>query len=362
MRIALFGDAGSTNVRAWATGLRDAGADVHIVSFAPSSEASVPVELLAAGRRRGKTRYLTGVSEARRVVGRLGPDIVIGYYVTGYGITARLTGHRPLIQVPVGNDVLVNPPGRPLHAVARANLRAADLVVAWAPHLAEAASNFGVERGRIMVQPRGIDLSIFTPRRRPASGSDRKALISTRALDPYYRQDVLIEAVAQLRDDRVSLTLLGDGPAKPDLQRLAWRLGVSDKVHFTDSHTPEKLAALLASHGTYVSACPTDGVSASLLEAMAVGLFPVVVDNPANREWITSGSNGLLTRSDARSFAAAVRRAWTELGNGCVGANQRLVEARADLRKSSAVFVDVFARLVEEVPRSCQGPARLSHE
>ncbi len=51
---------------------------------------------------------------------------------------------------------------------------------------------------------------------------------------------------------------------------------------------------LMKSCEIFVSVPSSDASSVSLLEAMALGLFPVVTDIPANREWIEHGYNGLL--------------------------------------------------------------------
>jgi len=48
----------------------------------------------------------------------------------------------------------------------------------------------------------------------------------------------------------------------------------------------------------YVSLVSTEGVSSSLLEAMACGVFPIVPDIPANRLWIEDGKNGFLVPMD----------------------------------------------------------------
>ena len=72
---------------------------------------------------------------------------------------------------------------------------------------------------------------------------------------------------------------------------------------------------LLANHHIYVSTARSDTTSVSLLEAMACGLFPVVTDIPANREWIDDGHNGrLFPAGDAAALGQALVGAWSEAG------------------------------------------------
>jgi glycosyltransferase involved in cell wall biosynthesis len=346
VRILLFGDASSANVQSWVGGLQVAGADLHVASFSDAPSAFPVHRLMPADPARRRLGYLAATPQARRITQRLRPDLVIGYYVTGHGLLARKSGCDLVVQVAVGNDVLVNPPRRPLHAITRRNLRAADLVITWAPHLASAVRSFGVAGDRVVVQARGIDLSDFPPRPQGVQ-PNRRELISTRSLDPYYRPDVLIDALAELQDTDVSLTLLGGGPHRPALEDRARRAGVAGQIRFLPRVPTGQLGGVLAEHGTYVSACPTDGVSASLLEAMAVGLYPVVIDHPANRDWIVSGETGQLTECSSACLASALRTTLAEpWDRRPIEVNRDLVRDRADLSKTSAIFVEMFETLV----------------
>ena len=346
MRIVLIGDASNVNIQRWVESLVQAGADVHILSFVqgPSTLSVHHLRPAPVGGRR--VSYLWGGRSARRLVSVIDPDVVIGYYATGYGTTARLAGRHPLVQVPVGNDILVNPPGTVTHRMAEKNLAAADLVVAWSPHLARAAESFGVPSDRILTLLRGIPLDRF-PETVAGSGDPRQ-LVVTRQLHPYYRHDVLVSAVAECSDSSVALTLYGGGPAQTDLQALAARLGLGERVHFGGVLSNDDVADALSRFGVYVSAVPTDGVSASLLEAMAIGLFPIIIDHVANRDWITHGETGFLVDPTPNSFAAAISEliAHPELIQAAARVNRERVRSRADLHRNSRCFLEEFAKLL----------------
>ena len=69
----------------------------------------------------------------------------------------------------------------------------------------------------------------------------------------------------------------------------------------------------LHSGSCYISASLSDGTANSLLEAMAAGLFPIVSDIPANREWIADGENGMLfPPGDHMALARCLERACRE--------------------------------------------------
>src|SRR5207302_8080691 len=113
----------------------------------------------------GKLHYFAAVPYVRRLLAAIQPDVVLAYYVTGYGTLAALAGSHPLVQVTSGSDVLVAPRNPMMKLLLRYTLSRADLVTAWAPHMAEAARRLGVSHGRIVVLPRGIPYQQFAKSR-----------------------------------------------------------------------------------------------------------------------------------------------------------------------------------------------------
>lgn len=65
---------------------------------------------------------------------------------------------------------------------------------------------------------------------------------------------LLLQAVAGLARDglRPSVTLVGDGPERPVLEREAADLGIAPQVRFTGAKPPEEVAALLNRHRVFV--------------------------------------------------------------------------------------------------------------
>ncbi|WP_164742828.1 glycosyltransferase [Brevibacterium linens] len=105
-----------------------------------------------------------------------------------------------------------------------------------------------------------------------------------------------IRAIAKLRDRgvAVSLTVLGEGPARPKLEALVDELDLSDRVklpgYVNDVH--ERLTS--ASFSTLTST--SEGLPLSLLEAMGAGCVPIVYDiTYGPRDLIDQGVNGFIT-------------------------------------------------------------------
>jgi glycosyltransferase involved in cell wall biosynthesis len=93
-------------------------------------------------------------------------------------------------------------------------------------------------------------------------------------------------------DSRFVVT--GDGPLRPQLERLVNDLEIAERVEFRGEVPHEELPRMLGQADVFVSTSRSDGNNVSLNEAMACGAFPIATDIPANRAWIKHGHNGLL--------------------------------------------------------------------
>jgi len=355
MRICFLADAGSVNTRSWVDHFADVlGHDVHVVTVRQRGEFSDRVTLHPIGGAdgtatvRGKLSYLSSPGRVRELLRRIDPDIVVGYRIASYGYLAYRSGFRPFVAAAQGQRV-VCPPGVALKRIlVRRVLENADLVTAWAPHMSERLVELGASPERILTCPRGIDLARFSRRERVEDGP--VSIISTRGLNRHYRIDVLVRALAIATKElpEATLTIAGAGEAEEELRSLAAEIGVADAVRFVGALDHDQLAGLLRRSKLYASVVRTDGVSASLLEAMACGAFPIVTENDANRHWIDDGTNGLLVAdADPEAYAAAFVRAAGDSGlvAGAMSVNRRIVEQRADINTNMARVASVFERL-----------------
>jgi len=105
------------------------------------------------------------------------------------------------------------------------------------------------------------------------------------------------------------LSIVGDGPYRMDLERLARALGVADAVRFLGAvSNPEKVAALNAAQ---VAVCPSpkEGWGLTVIEANACGTPVVASRSPGLAESVRDGETGLLTpHGDHAALASAVVR------------------------------------------------------
>ena len=140
-----------------------------------------------------------------------------------------------------------------------------------------AVNTWRLDPARVRYLPNGIDLARFdavTPHIWPGIGP----IIGTvAALRPEKNIARLIHAFAQARTHRVArLVIVGDGPERPALERLATELGIAAEIIFA-GHTPDP-TALIAGFDIFAMSSDTEQMPISLLEAMAARLPVAATD------------------------------------------------------------------------------------
>jgi glycosyltransferase involved in cell wall biosynthesis len=171
--------------------------------------------------------------------------------------------------------------------------------------------------------------------------SDDVAVLSVSRLAPEKRHDLLVRAVAAARDPRLALVLVGDGPERSALERLAADLGVrltlaGDRPweEVVEAYVAADVFALLSERETW-------GVVVN--EAAACGLPLVLSDRVgAAADLLCDGENGVLVPAgDVEAAAAALARLAADADlRRAAGARSREIVSGWGYDPSVEAFVD----------------------
>jgi glycosyltransferase involved in cell wall biosynthesis len=294
------------------------------------------------------------------------PDLVHAGPVQSCALIAALAGFHPLLAMSWGSDLLVDAARDSVwNWMTRFALGHADMLATDCDEVSQAAQRIaGVKRENIVQFPWGVDIATFRPGvdslglRRRLGWEDCVVVISTRSWELIYGVLPLLEGfgIAHERDPRLRLVLAGDGPLRPEVERLIFTNGLERTVWLPGAVPHDQLPDYFRAADLYASFAASDGSSISLLEAMATGLPAIVTDRASNREWIAGPSNGLLaTFGDTRAMAAA----FVEMANLTDGrrreiaaSNRAIAESRANWQRNVGKLLaayDLLAPRVEQV-------------
>jgi glycosyltransferase involved in cell wall biosynthesis len=160
---------------------------------------------------------------------------------------------------------------------------------------------------------------------------------------------VLLESVALLRARGIDarLTVVGNGPKREPLERLAGDLGLADAVEFTGSVGQDEITAYFRNADAFAHASFAEGIPVVLMEAM-VHRLPVVATRVMGvGELVRDGENGLLVRPGRPDlFADALERVARdpELRERMGAEGERTVRAEFDVRASAERMRELFER------------------
>jgi len=192
--------------------------------------------------------------------------------------------------------------------------RAVRILVA-SPNMAESAGQLAAHRDKCVVVPYGIDTSPLDPtpalQQRAAEirrqhGGAPLVLFAGR-LVPYKGVDILIRALSATSARAV---IVGEGPIRGRLERLAGDTGAADRVHFAGAVSDPELAALYHACDLFVlpSVTRAEAFGMVQIEAMACGKPVVSTSVPSGVPWVNQhGCTGLIVPpGDPAALAAAI--------------------------------------------------------
>lgn len=345
MHIAFLGDTNSQNSISWIKELERQG---HRLS------------LWSMGRHGGPSGggLMRDILHLRAWLKKNNPDFLIAYRTTSYGFLAALSGFRPYAVAAQGESDAW-PYGTPVTKIKR-NLgviacRKASIIHIWSENMMRGMLEMKAPKERIMIMPRGIRLDKFPFHSTAFSNSEINAVV-TRALLPEYHIDVIIRAVHQVNHSsqnlKVNLFIAGDGPLYNELDRLIRTLRQKSRIKLLGRVPNERLHEIFSKCQLYISMPDTDGASASLFEAFAAGLYPMVSDLEANRNWIRDGENGNLI--GINNFNQLAERI-IQFGAGdnekyiyAIQKNRQFAEKHLSLEKNISEFVNRYQTLIDQ--------------
>jgi glycosyltransferase involved in cell wall biosynthesis len=273
------------------------------------------IEVTSLGRRGGFEPSLARA--IARVVDRQRIDIIHSHHYSPFVYSALAKLLRPAVGLVFTEHGRLSdaPPSMKRRVVNPLLSKLPNAICAVSQDLRQHLIDSGFPARRIEVVYNGVpDLPPPTPcTRRGVRASlgvpdDDTLILSIGRLDPVKNFPLLLCAFANVlrRDPNVWLAIVGDGPERADLEQQVRDLSLYEHVKFTGYR--QDVSGLLAAADVYVNSSVFEGVSLTILEAMAAGLPVVATAVGGNPEVVAHERTGLLASSASASIADAIHR------------------------------------------------------
>jgi glycosyltransferase involved in cell wall biosynthesis len=292
--------------------------DVRVITLdrggpyeAPLQEQGIPVT--NTGKRRKLD--LSAFRRLREVLAAQQPDILHSWLFSANSYGRLVAGKRRRFKVVISERCVDTWKSGWQFWLDRRLIARTDRLVANSESVATFYRDVGFPGERMVVIPNGVDRPALPVTSREQLLADLKLPTDARLacyvgrLARQKRLEDLLWGMQVLRqaDPRAHLLVIGDGPERDRLEQYARDVESAAHVRFLGHR--DDAAQLLQLCDVFWLASDFEGMSNSLLEAMACGL-PVVVSNiPPNRELVQHGVHGyLIDIGDGAGYAQYTRK------------------------------------------------------
>ena len=287
-------------------------------------------------------------------------DLVTGFFAVPTGPASVAYAKRkrlPHVVSTLGGDIYdpskTMSPHRipPLKWAVRNVLRDSARIIADSDDTRENIARYYGRVGDVDVIRLGIRRVSPPPATRSELGLPEDVFLTTTVgrLVPRKGLDRLIRVLAAPELGQVHLAIMGSGPERAALERLARSEGVADRVRFMGWVDEETKWQVMRVADAFVTATLHEGYGLMFLEAMAEGLPIVAPDHGGHTDFLTDGVTGFLTPAgDEEALRAAIARVSTdeELRQRVGDTNRRLFDEEHDIEPCAAAYEAVFEEVL----------------
>jgi sugar transferase (PEP-CTERM/EpsH1 system associated) len=295
-----------------------------------------------------------------RVLRAIGPDIVHtrGWSSVDAISAARVTGIPHVVHGEHGWEA-ADPQGRNrkrilvrkcLSPLVDRFVTVSDDLKRWLSHVV------GISERKITRIHNGVDVHRFSIGQRDAArrllGLDDAAFVvgTVGRLDPVKDHSSLLHGFQSLAQSEppACLLVIGGGPMREVIQTEAQRLGIADRVKFLGERGDIPL--LLQALDVFALTSVAEGISNTILEAMASGLPVIATRVGGNPELVEHGVTGqMISTRDVSALTEALRSYLSDAELRRVhGANAReRVEQHFSLERMAAQYANLYLGLLD---------------
>jgi len=236
---------------------------------------------------------------------------------------------------------------RAYEAISRRFLRRFDRIYPLSPELLSGLARQSFDLRKLHLIPNGVDLDNFEFRSNPRRPDDALSLLFVGRLCRPKGTFELLNAYARAGlPTGTQLRIVGDGPARSELEALSRSLGITDRVEFIGAVA--SIGPILEQSHALVLPSYSEGVPRAVMEAFAAGVPVIGTAIPGIEQLVHDGTTGLLVPvADVPSLQRALERLAGDprLAERMAGNARRLVVEKFSARRMAREFEREYARM-----------------
>ncbi len=195
----------------------------------------------------------------------------------------------------------------------RATMKAASAIIVGSRHTQSEVPKAYADKA-VFIPENAIDPARFSATGTPPEGPLQLCFVGR--MVPYKGPDILLEAAADLlREGKAEIDMIGDGPLLNDLKDFAITHGLTERVRFHGWMAHEKVQTVLARCHMLAFPSVREFGGGVVLEAMALGTVPMVVDYAGPGELVTPDVGFKLPIGTRREIVEAFNKALSALAD-----------------------------------------------
>ncbi len=183
--------------------------------------------------------------------------------------------------------------------------RKAKAVVANSEGLKKLAQKTSTHQ-KIEIIYNGIDTNEFKPVKNKKENKTLRIICVARLIK---RKgiDYLLKALGSLKNKDFTLTLIGDGKEKENLKELAKNLKIDKQVKFLGSIPHQKIVKYYQENDFFILPSLNEGMSNTVLEAMACGL-PIIMSNVGGNKELIDNNGSIIPKVSSKAIKEVIEK------------------------------------------------------
>lgn len=199
----------------------------------------------------------------------------------------------------------------------------------------------------------GFDLTDSKNRRNTIDPSRRKLILIKGYQSFAGRALTALDAIEKIADKLIGTPIIIYSASVETRLRVKYlQSSASLDIKILDHTSHEAMLNLFSTARIYIGVSISDGISTSMLEAMAMGAFPIQTNTACCDEWIIDGESGFVISPDQPEIIAdRIKRAITDdaLVDRAAELNWKTVEQRLDQEKIKNMAISFYRTILNSV-------------